>query len=80
MPPIGSKWHAQTVAQTWNTTTTYDPQKAIAIAVGLYRANSSLRRIGEELTLRGRTPQRGGVWHGSQVRQLLLMAKLSSAS
>ena len=75
MPPIGSKWHAQTVAQTWNTTTTYDPQKAIEIAVGLYRANYSLRKIGEELALRGLTPQRGGVWHAAQVRQLLLIAK-----
>lgn len=80
MPPIGSKWHAQTVAQTWNTTTSYDPQKAMEIAVGLYRASYSLRRIGEELTLRGLTPQRGGVWHGAQVRQLLIMAKLSDVS
>jgi hypothetical protein len=75
MPPIGSKWHAQTVAQTWNTTTTYDPTKTIEIAVGLYRANYSLRKIGEELALRGLTPQRGGTWHAAQVRQLLLMAK-----
>ena len=78
MPPVGSKWHAQTVAQTWNTTTTYDSQKAVEIAVGLYRANYSLRRIGEELVLRGLTPQRGGVWHAAQVRQLLLMAKIGS--
>ena len=78
MPPIGSKWHAQTVAQTWNTTTTYDSQKTIEIAVGLYRANYSLRKIGEELALRGLTPQRGGAWHAAQVRQLLLMAKVGS--
>lgn len=78
MPPVGSKWHAQTVAQTWNTTTTYDPQKAVEIAVGLYRANYSLRRIGEELALRGLTPQRGGVWHAAQVRQLLLLAKIGA--
>ena len=57
MPPIGSKWHAQTVARTWETATTYDPQKSIEIAVGLYRANYSLRRMGEELALRGLTPQ-----------------------
>ncbi len=79
MPPVGSKWHAQTVAQTWNTTTTYDSQKAVEIAVGLYRANYSLRRIGEELVLRGLTPQRGGAWHAAQVRQLLLMAKIGTA-
>ena len=78
MPPVGSKWHAQTVAQTWNTTTTYDSQKTIEIAVGLYRANYSLRKIGEELALRGLTPQRGGAWHAAQVRQLLLMAKVGS--
>jgi DNA invertase Pin-like site-specific DNA recombinase len=78
MPPIGSKWHAQTVAHTWNTTTTYDSQKAIEVAVGLYRANYSLRRIGEELALRGLTPQRGGVWHAAQIRQLLLLAKIGT--
>ncbi|HAN92939.1 MAG TPA: hypothetical protein DCQ33_12795, partial [Nitrospira sp.] len=78
MPPFGSKWHAQTVAQTWNTTTTYDSQKTIEIAVGLYRANYSLRKIGEELALRGLTPQRGGAWHAAQVRQLLLMAKVGA--
>jgi hypothetical protein len=48
------------------------------IAVGLHKANYSLRKIGEELTLRGLTPQRGGVWHSAQVRQLLLMAKISA--
>ena len=74
-PEHGHALDAQTVAQTWNTTTTYDPQKAVEIAVGLYRANYSLRRIGEELALRGLTPQRGGAWHAAQVRQLLLMAK-----
>ena len=80
MPPIGSKWHAQTVARTWDTATTFDPQKATEIAVGLYRANYSMRKIAQELTLRGLTPQRGGVWHAAQVRQLLLMAKLSDAA
>ena len=35
-------------------------------------------KIGEELTLRGLTPQRGGVWHSAQVRQLLLMAKIGA--
>ena len=78
MPPIGSKWHAQTVARTWETATTYDPQKTVEIAVGLYRANYSLRKIGDELALRGLTPQRGGAWHAAQVRQLLLMAKIGA--
>jgi hypothetical protein len=50
------------------------------MAVGLYRANYSLRKIGEELTLRGLTPQRGGVWHAAQIRQLLLMAKIGNAA
>ena len=80
MPPIGSKWHAQTVVRTWDTATTFDPQKATEIATGLYRANYSMRKIAQELTLRGLTPQRGGVWHAAQVRQLLLMAKLSDAA
>ena len=70
--------HAQTVARTWDTATTYDPQKSIEIAVGLYRANYSLRRIGEELALRGLTPQRGGAWHAAQVRHLLLLAKIGA--
>jgi hypothetical protein len=52
----------------------------MAIAVGLYKANYSLRKLGEELTLRGRTPQRGGVWHSAQVRHLSLMAKLVGAA
>ena len=78
MPPVGSKWHAQTVARTWRTATTYDPHKAIELAVGLYRANYSLRRIGQELAQRGLTPQRGGAWHAAQVRQLLLLAKVGS--
>lgn len=80
MPPIGSKWYDQTVVRTWDTASTYDPQKAMEITVGLYKANYSLRRIAEDLTLRGLTPQRGGVWHAAQVRQLLLMAKLSDAA
>jgi DNA invertase Pin-like site-specific DNA recombinase len=79
MPPVGSKWHAQTVARTWEAAATYDPHKTIEIAVGLYRANYSLRKIGEELTRRGLTPQRGGAWHAAQVRQLLLMAKIRDA-
>jgi DNA invertase Pin-like site-specific DNA recombinase len=78
MPPVGSRWHAQTVARTWETATTYDSQKSMEIAVGLYRANYSLRKIGEELALRGLTPQRGGAWHAAQVRQLLLMAKIGT--
>jgi len=80
MPPIGAKWYVQTVVRIWDTASTYDPQRAMGIAVGLYKANYSLRRIAEELTLRGLTPQRGGVWHAAQVRQLLLMAKLSDAA
>jgi len=80
MPPIGSKWHVQTVVRTWDTATTFDPQKATELAIGLHRANYSMRKIAQELTLRGLTPQRGGVWHAAQVRQLLLMAKLSDAA
>ena len=80
MPPIGSKWHAQAVARVWESAQSYDPQKAMEMAVGLYRANYSLRKIGEELTLRGLTPQRGGVWHAAQIRQLLLMAKIGNAA
>jgi len=80
MPPIGAKWHVQTVVRTWDTASSYDPQKAMEIAVGLYKANYSLRRIAEELTHRGLTPQRGGMWHAAQVRQLLLMAKLTDAT
>ena len=79
MPPIGAKWHAQAVARLWESANSYDPQKAMEIAVGLHKANYSLRKIGEELTLRGLTPQRGGVWHSAQVRQLLLMAKIGAA-
>ena len=78
MPPVGSSWHAQTVVNAWDTAATYDPQRAIEIAVGLHKANYSLRKIAEELTLRGLTPKRGGVWHSAQVQQLLLLAKLSA--
>jgi DNA invertase Pin-like site-specific DNA recombinase len=78
MPPVGSMWHAQTVLNAWDKAATYDQQKAIELAVGLHKANYSLRKIGEELTLRGLTPKRGGTWHCEQVRQLLLMAKLSA--
>jgi DNA invertase Pin-like site-specific DNA recombinase len=42
------------------------------------RRGYSLRKIGEELTLRGLTPQRGGGWQSAQVRQLLLLAKISA--
>lgn len=79
MPPIGAKWHAQAVARVWESANSYDPQRAMEIAVGLHKANYSLRKIGEELTLRGLTPQRGGVWHSAQVRQLLLLAKIGAA-
>jgi DNA invertase Pin-like site-specific DNA recombinase len=78
LPPIGAKWHAQTVVRTWATVATFDQEKAIELAVGLYRSGYSLRKIGQELTLRGITPQRGGMWHGAQVRQLLLLAKISA--
>ena len=78
MPPIGVKWHAQAVARVWEAAQSYDPQKATELAVGLHRAGYSLRKIGQELTLRGLTPQRGGVWHSAQVRQLMLMAKIAS--
>lgn len=57
MPPIRSKWHTQSVEQTWSTTTN-DPQKAIEVAAGLCRADYSLRRSGMELALRRLTPQR----------------------
>ncbi len=78
MPPVGSLWHAQTVLNAWDKASTHDQQKAIELAVGLHKANYSLRKIAEELTLRGLTPKRGGAWHCEQVRQLLLMAKLSA--
>ena len=78
MPPIGASWHAQTVLNVWDTASTYDQQKAVEIAVGLHKANHSLRKIAQELTLRGLTPKRGGVWHSAQVQQLLLLAKLSA--
>jgi hypothetical protein len=76
MPPIGAKRHAQAVARVWESANSYDPQKAMETAVGLHKANYSLQKIGEELTLRGLTPERGGVWHSAQVRQLLLLAKI----
>ena len=78
LPPIGAKWHAQTVVRTWATVATFDQDKAIELAVGLYRSGYSLRKIGQELTLRGITPQRGGIWHAAQVRQLLILAKISA--
>ena len=41
-------------------------------------AKAAERRPGEA-TLRGLTPQRAGVWHSAQVRQLLLLAKIGAA-
>jgi hypothetical protein len=35
MPPIGAKWHAQAAARVWGAANSYDPQKAMEIAVGL---------------------------------------------
>ncbi len=78
MPPISSMWHAQIVMSSWDKAATYDQQKAIEIAVGPHKAKYSLRKIAQELTLSGLTPKRGGAWHCEQVRQLLLMAKLSA--
>lgn len=73
MPQVGSKWHAQTVRALWETVSSYDPGKARELAMGLRRANYSLRMIGEELSLRGLTPPGGGIWHAGQVRLLLLL-------
>lgn len=72
LPPVGSHWYSQTVKEVWEAVSTYDPDKASEIARGLRRANYSLRKIGEELALRGLTPAGGGTWHAAQVRLLLL--------
>jgi hypothetical protein len=66
------------VKDRWETTSTYDQDKAIELAVGYRRANYSLRKIAEELTLRGLTPKRGGTWHPNQIRELLLLAQIPS--
>jgi site-specific DNA recombinase len=76
MPDVGSMWHHQTVKDYWQSASTYDQNKAMELAVGYRRANYSLRKIAEELTLRGLTPKRGGTWHPNQVRELLLLAQI----
>ena len=76
MPDVGSMWHHQTVKDRWEAASTYDQDKAIELVVGYRRANYSLRKIAEELTLRGLTPKRGGTWHPNQVRELLLLAQI----
>ncbi len=78
MPDVGSLWHHQTVKDYWQSASTYDQGKAMELAVGYRRANYSLRKIAEELTLRGLTPRRGGTWHPNQVRELLLLAQIPS--
>ncbi len=76
MPDVGSMWHHQTVKDRWESASTYDQDKAIELAVGFRRANYPLRKIAEELTMRGLTPKRGGTWHPNQVRELLLLAQI----
>jgi DNA invertase Pin-like site-specific DNA recombinase len=78
MPDVGSMWHHQTVKDYWQSASTYDQEKAMELAVGYRRANYSLRKIAQELTLRGLTPRRGGTWHPNQVRELLLLAQIPS--
>lgn len=78
MPDVGSLWHHQTVKDYWQSASTYDQSKAMELAVGYRRANYSLRKIAQELTLRGLTPRRGGTWHPNQVRELLLLAQIPS--
>lgn len=80
MPDVGSLWHHQTVKDYWQSAATYDQSKAMELAVGFRRANYSLRKIAEELTLRGLTPKRGGTWHPNQVRELLLLAQIPTRS
>lgn len=75
LPPSGLKWHATTVKVLWETAATYNPKKSMEIAARLRRAGYSLSQIGQELTAQGLTPARGGIWHGAQVRLLLLMTK-----
>jgi site-specific DNA recombinase len=76
MPDVGSLWHHQTVKDRWESAASYDQDKAMELAVGFRRANYPLRKIAEELTLRGLTPKRGGTWHPQQVRELLLLAQI----
>ena len=76
MPDVGSMWHHQTVKDYWQSASTYNQEKAMQLAVGYRRANYSLRKIAQELTLRGLTPKRGGTWHPNQVRELLLLAQI----
>lgn len=76
MPDVGSLWHHQTVKDRWESASSYDQDKAMELAVGFRRANYPLRKIAEELTLRGLTPKRGGTWHPQQVRELLLLAQI----
>jgi site-specific DNA recombinase len=78
MPDVGSLWHHQTVKDYWQSASTYNQDTAMELAVGYRRANYSLRKIAEELTLRGLTPKRGGTWHPNQVRELLLLAQIPS--
>jgi len=78
MPDVGSMWHHQTVKDRWESASTYDQDKAMELAVGYRRANYSLRKIAEELTVRGLTPKRGGTWHPNQIRELLLLAQIPS--
>ena len=76
MPDVGSLWHHQTVKDRWESAASYDQDKAMELAGGFRRANYPLRKIAEELTLRGLTPKRGGTWHPQQVRELLLLAQI----
>ncbi len=80
MPDVGSMWHHQTVKDRWQSASTYDQDKAVELAVGYRRANYPLRKIAQELTLRGLTPRRGGTWHPNQVRELLLLAQVPNRS
>lgn len=76
MPDVGSMWHHQTVKDRWESASSYNQDQAMQLAVGFRRANYPLRKIAEELTLRGLTPKRGGTWHPQQVRELLLLAQI----
>jgi hypothetical protein len=76
MPDVGSMWHHQTVKDRWEAASSYKQDEAMELAVGFRRAHYSLRKIAEELTLRGLTPKRGGTWHPQQIRELLLLAQI----
>ena len=80
MPDVGSMWHHQTVKDRWESASSYKQDEAMELAVGFRRAHYSLRKIGEELTLRGLTPKRGGTWHPQQIRELLLLAQIPARS